>query len=105
MHMSHQFTEQFSLKYLSSILKSMFQGLQFQNLLLGIISLNSPDAKTSLSKGPHSHILMTGGCPSDFFGSEILATKDFFGSRKKKEGFFGVAKKGLGDFFGYAKKR
>ena len=29
-------------------------------------------------RGPHSHILMTGGGPSDLFGSEILAKSDFF---------------------------
>ena len=64
------------------------------------------------AKGPHSHILMTGG-PSDFFGSEILAQSDFFGSMKypgiflglkKTEGFFWVAEKGARDFFEYAKK-
>ena len=33
-------------------------------------------------QGPHSHILMTGGGPSDFFGSEILAKNNFFGSMK-----------------------
>ena len=33
-------------------------------------------------QGPHSHILMTGGGPSDFFGSEILAKSNFFGSMK-----------------------
>ena len=49
-----------------------------------------------------------GGCPSDFFGSEILAQSDFFGvyercrdlygSAKKPEGFFGGCEKGLRDF-------
>ena len=57
---------------------------------------------------------MTGGGPSDFFGSEILAKVIFLclrkmlgfflGCKKKTEGFFGVARKGLRDFFGYAKK-
>ena len=59
----------------------------------------------SKPQGSHSHILMTGEGPSDFFGSEILAKGDFFGSRKEKtEEFFGVARKELGDFLGYAKK-
>ena len=66
------------------------------------------------TEGPHSHILMTGRGPSDFFGSEILAKSDFFGSmkeagifwgrEKKTEGFFWVVKKVLRDFCGYAKK-
>ena len=43
------------------------------------------------------------GRPSDFFGSEILATGDFFESMKDA-GIFWVAKKELRDFFRYAKK-
>ena len=55
---------------------------------------------------------MTGGGPSDFFGSEILAKSDLFGSMKgvgiilgykKNQGFLGVCKKGLREFFGNAK--
>ena len=67
-----------------------------------------------IAQGHHSHILMTGGGASDFFGSEILAQSDFFGSMKdagiflghknNPEGYFWVAEKGLRDFFGYAKK-
>ena len=65
------------------------------------------------SQGPQSHISMTGGGPSDFFRSEILAKGDFFGSmkdagiflgRKKNGGIFWVAKKELRDFLGYVKK-
>ena len=33
-------------------------------------------------RGPHSHILMRGGGPKDFFRSDILAKRDFFGSMK-----------------------
>ena len=32
--------------------------------------------------GSHCHVLMTGGVPKDFLGSEILAKRDFFGSMK-----------------------
>ena len=50
------------------------------------------------SQGRHSHILlMGGGCPTDFFGFEILATRDFFGSMKDAEIFLDRGKKG---FFG-----
>ena len=52
-----------------------------------------------LSQGLHSHILMTGGGPKDFFGSDIWAKRDFFGSMWKTPGFFGVAKTTEG-FFG-----
>ena len=58
-------------------------------------------------------ILMTGGGPSDFLGSEILAQseffwvyeirRDFFLGPKKTEGFFGIAEKGPRGFLGYAK--
>ena len=50
------------------------------------------------ARGPHSHILMTGG-PNDFFGSEILAKGDFFGSMKDARIFLGCEKKTEG-FFG-----
>ena len=43
------------------------------------------------AQGPHSHILMTGGGPSDFFGSEILAKSDFLGLWKTPR-FFWAAK-------------
>ena len=40
-------------------------------------SLGQPILKL---QGPHSHILvMKGGDPRDFFGSEILAKMEFFG--------------------------
>ena len=46
--------------------------------------------KTNLNpQGPHSHILMTGGGPKDFFGSDILAKRDFFGSMKDAGIFLG----------------
>ena len=52
------------------------------------------------SQRPHSHILMTGGGgggPSDFLGSEILATderrRDFLGSQKLRRDFLGLRKK------------
>ena len=38
-----------------------------------------------------------GGCPTDFFGFEILAIRDFFGSMKDAEIFLDRGKKG---FFG-----
>ena len=73
------------------------------------IILHSLRLKGHCPQGPHSHILLTGGGPSDFFGSEILAKSDFLGSikdtgiflgrgKKKKQEFLGVAKKGLRDF-------
>ena len=40
-------------------------------------------------QGSHSHILMTGGGPNDFFGSDILAKRDFFGSMKDAGIFLG----------------
>ena len=52
--------------------------------------------------GPHSHILMMGGGgPSDFFGSEILAKSVFFGSMKNAGMFLGCKKriKGLREFW------
>ena len=56
------------------------------------------------AQGPHSHILMMGGGgPSDFLGSEILAQSDFLGSMKYPEIFFGSQKKQR-DFFGLWKK-
>ena len=58
---------------------------------------------TFLCQGPHAHILMRGGGPSDFFGSEILAKSDFFESMKNARIFLGCGK-GLSDLFGYAKK-
>ena len=42
------------------------------------------------AQGPHSHILMTGGGPKDFFGSDILAKRDFFGSMKDAGIFLGI---------------
>ena len=56
------------------------------------------------AQGPHSHILMTGGCPSDFFGSEILAKSDFFGSMKDSEILLGREIKNRGIFLGLRKK-
>ena len=42
------------------------------------------------AQGPHSHILMMGGGgPKDFFGSDILAKRDFFGSMKDAGIFLG----------------
>ena len=40
-----------------------------------------------------------GECPSDFFGSEILANNDFFGSMKDAGIFLGCKKKIRGVFF------
>ena len=54
-------------------------------------------------QGPHSHILMTGGGPSDFFGSEILAKSDFLGSMKDAGNSFGGCEKKR-DFLGLRKK-
>ena len=55
------------------------------------------------SQGTHSHILMTRGGPSDFFGSDILAQSDFFGSVKYARIFLGRKKKQR-DFLGLLKK-
>ena len=55
------------------------------------------------AQGLNSHILMTGGGPSDFFGSEILAKGNFFGSMKDA-GIFWVAKENGGIFGGYEKR-
>ena len=62
-----------------------------------------------IAQGPHSHILKTGGGPSDFLGSDILAKSDFLGSvkdagiflgrEKKTEGFFWLQKKRIKGFF------
>ena len=57
-----------------------------------------------MAQGPHSHILMTGGGPSDFCGSEILAKGDFFGSMKDAGIFLGREKKKRRDFLGLQKK-
>ena len=48
------------------------------------------DVSSVNPKGPHSHILMTGGegAPSNFLGSEILPQSDFFGSMEDT-GIFG----------------
>ena len=64
---------------------------------------------------PLIYLYDRGGCPSNFFGSEIVAQSEFFGSmkhagiflshKKKTEGFFWVAKQGLRDFLVYAKKK
>ena len=68
----------------------------------------------AVTQGPHSHILMTGGGPSDFFGSEILAKvifwvyerrREFLGHEKKQRHFWRLQKKRLRDFWGYAIKR
>ena len=42
-----------------------------------------------MSHRPHSHILMVGGGPMDFFGSEISAYLRGFFSVVKKHRFFG----------------
>ena len=56
------------------------------------------------AQGPHSHILMMGGGgPSDFLGSEILAQSDFLGSMKYPEIFLG-RKKNRGIFLGCGKR-
>ena len=41
------------------------------------------------AQGPHSHILMTGGGPKDFSGSDILGKRDFLGSMKDAGIFLG----------------
>ena len=56
------------------------------------------------ARGPHEHILMTGGGPSDFFGSEILAKSVFFGSMEDAGIFLGHEKKNRGIFLGCEKR-
>ena len=61
-------------------------------------------ASLNITHGSHSHILLTGGgggCPRDFFRSEILAKRDFLGGLWRTWGFFWVAKK-TRDFWGIA---
>ena len=65
-----------------------------------------------LPGAPLTYLMMGGGSPSDFLGSEILAKSDFFGCMKdagiflgsgKNQRFFWVAKKGLKDILGMLK--
>ena len=56
------------------------------------------------SQGPNSHILMMGGGgPSEFFGSEILAKSNFFGSMQDTGIFLGP-EKNRGIFLGCEKR-
>ena len=67
----------------------------------------------ALPRGPHSHILMTGGggrmilLSLKFWPKVIFWVYerrwDFFWLRKKQSDFWGLRKKVLRDFFGYAK--
>ena len=66
-------------------------------------SSSAEDALYQTPGGPFTYFNDGGGCPSDFFGSEILAQSDFFGSMKRRREFLRSQKKQR-HFLGLRKK-
>ena len=67
------------------------------------ISSSAEDALYQTPGAPFTYFNDGGGCPSDFFASEILAQSDFFGSMKRRREFL-RSQKNRGIFWGCEKR-